>query len=171
MSNTMIYHLKDFINITFDGFNFNLPEETIQMISSLSLEVGSPTYIKTPVFRKRENPLKTSNDLSSNYESLMNNNINNITNNNQFKRKRGNKNMEIVNDEDWEALRNFHTTKIEKNIGVDSNIDLIRSYLNKITDKNYVEMKNKIFVNKLLICYLIKEYDIYEFLHSAFKII
>jgi hypothetical protein len=136
----MVYHLKDFTDITFDGFNFNLPEETIQMISSLSLEVGSPTYIKTPVFRKRENPLKINPSIPESFT----NNINNINNNN-FKRKRGNKNMEIINDEDWDALRNFHTTKIEKNVGVDSNIDMVRSYLNKITDKNYADMKTKIF--------------------------
>ena len=143
MANTMIYQLKDFTDITFDGFNFNLPEETIQIISSLSLEVGSPTYIKTPVFRKRENPLKFTATGSDNIPDYFANNTNANANNN-FKRKRGNKNMEIINDEDWEALRNFQTTKIEKKEGIETNMDLIRSYLNKITDKNYVDMKNKI---------------------------
>ena len=144
----MIYQLKDFTDITVDGFNFSLPEETIQMISSLSLEVGSPTYIKTPVFRKRENPLKsTATELASSMDYFANNgnNTNNCnSNNSNFKRKRGNKNMEIINDDDWEALRNFQTTKIEKKEGIESNMDIIRSYLNKITDKNYVDMKNKI---------------------------
>ena len=149
----MIYQLKDFTDITFDGFNYSLPEETIQIISSLSLEVGSPSYIKTPVFRKRENPLKSTGlggtdsipDYfgSNNSNNNTNNNTNN-TNNSNFKKKRGNKNMEIINDDDWEALRNFQTTKIEKKEGIESNIDIIRSYLNKITDKNYVDMKNKI---------------------------
>ena len=55
MTDMITYQLKDFSNITFDGFNFNLPEETMQIISKLSLEVGSPSYIKTPVVRKREN--------------------------------------------------------------------------------------------------------------------
>jgi hypothetical protein len=108
--NTLIYDLQDFTNITFDGFNLTLPEETIQIISNLSLEVGSPTYVKTPIFRKRENPLKTTGLVSSSQcigggMGLLNNN---------YKKKRGNRNIEIVNDEDWEALRSFHTTKIEQ---------------------------------------------------------
>ena len=53
--------------------------------------------------------------------------------------------MEVVNDEDWEALRSFHTTKIEQKVGIEVEIDLIRSYLNKMTDKNFADMKNKIF--------------------------
>jgi hypothetical protein len=135
----MTYQLRDYTDITFDGFNFTLPEETIQIISSLSLEVGSPSYIKTPVFRKRENPLKMKQGLSGGIpESFTNGNGN-------LKKKRGNKNIEVINDDDWEALRNFHTTKIEKNVGVESNIDMIRSYLNKITDKNFLDMKDKIF--------------------------
>lgn len=135
MANTMIYTLQDFNNIIFDGFNFNLSEETIQIISSLSLEVGSPSYVKTPVFRKRENPLKTHQQtLQSPCGDALNN----------FKRKKGNKNTEIVNVEDWEALRSFHTTKIEQKVGIDADIDLIRSHLNKISDKNYSDIKNKI---------------------------
>lgn len=135
----MTYQLRDYTDITFDGFNFTLPEETIQIISSLSLEVGSPSYIKTPVFRKRESMKQ---GLSGVPESFTNGNGNG---NNNLKKKRGNKNIEVINDDDWEALRNFHTTKIEKNVGVESNIDMIRSYLNKITDKNYLDMKDKIF--------------------------
>ena len=146
----MIYSLKDFTDITFDGFNFSLPDDTIQMISSLSLEVGSPSYVKTPVFRKRENPLKTNYGQGS---LNHNNSFDNITGGNTYKKKRGNKNIEIVNDEDWEAIRNFQTTKIEQKNGIESNIDTIRSYLNKMTDKNYEEMKNKIidFLNSIIV--------------------
>ena len=137
---TTIYSLKDFLDISFDGFNYNLPEEIVQTISGLSLEVGSPSYIKTPVFRKRENLLKTypsdpSISLTTTYNSGLNKRKKNI----------GNKNMEIINDEHWDALRSFQTTKIDKKEGLESKIDVIRSYLNKMTDKNYVEMKNNIF--------------------------
>ena len=131
------YSLTDFTDITFVSFNYNLPEETIQMISNLSLEVGSPSYIKTPVFRKKENPLKTYQN------SLTPGNSSNISEYN--KKKRGNKNMEIIHDEDWETLRSFQTTKIEKRLGIESHIDIIRSYLNKLTDKNYSDITNKIF--------------------------
>ena len=127
MAQIMRYNLQQFANITFEGFNFTLPEETIKIISELSLQVGSPSYVKTPVFQKRENPLKPTGQLS-----LLNN-----------KRKKG-KNVEIVNDEDWETLRTFHPTKFDQNTGIDAHIDLIRSQLNKITDKNYIDYRNKI---------------------------
>jgi hypothetical protein len=54
------------------------------------------------------------------------------------------KNIEIVNDEDWESLRTFHATIIEEKVGIDVQIDLIRSNLNKMSDKNYQDLKNKI---------------------------
>jgi hypothetical protein len=130
MTATMKYTLKDFMNITFDGFNYALPEETITLISELSLEVGSPSYIKTPVFQKRENPLKAS--TSSNLGGMVG------------KKRKGNKNVEVLNDSDWEALRTFQTTVIEQKVGLDAQIDLIRSNLNKISEKSYIDIRNKI---------------------------
>jgi len=125
MTAILKYTLKDFTNITFDGFDFALPEETIALISELALEVGSPSYIKTPVFQKKENPLKAG-------AATLN------------KKKKGNKGMEVLNDDDWESLRTFQTTKIEQKVGLDAQIDLIRSHLNKISDKSYTDIKSKI---------------------------
>ena len=51
-----IYSHQDFQNIIFDGFQFSLPEETIGLINELASKVGAPTYIKTPVFKKKEAP-------------------------------------------------------------------------------------------------------------------
>lgn len=123
------YTLKDFVNITFDGFDYKLPDETIHLISNLSLQVGSPSYVKTPVFQKRDLTVKP--EFSKEPNSA-------------FKKKKNNKNMEVINDDDWEALRSFQTTKIEQKNGVEAQVDVIRSYLNKMTDKNYLDIKNKI---------------------------
>ena len=49
-----------------------------------------------------------------------------------------------VNDGDWETLRTFQTTKIEQKVGFEAQIDLLRSHLNKLTDKNYIDIRNKI---------------------------
>jgi len=133
MTATMKYTLKDFTNVIFDGFDYTLPEETIALISELSLEVGSPSYIKTPVFQKRENPLKASSTAIPGGFQI-----------NTNKKRRGNKNMEVLNDDDWETLRTFQTTKIEQKVGLDAQIDLIRSHLNKMSDKSYIDMRNKI---------------------------
>jgi hypothetical protein len=127
MTAILKYTLKDFTNIIFDGFDFTLPEETIALISELSLEVGSPSYIKTPVFQKKDNIAKPL--------------LNNLSVSN--KKRRGNKGMEILND-DWEALRSFQSTKIEQKTGLEGQIDLIRSNLNKISDKSYIDIRNKI---------------------------
>ena len=123
---TMRYTLQDFSNITFEGFNIQLPENTLNIISELALQVGSPTYIKTPNFIKKENSIGDS----------------------FLKKKRSKNNMEIM-DDNWESIRKFQPTKIEQRSGIDAQIDLIRSSLNKMTDKNYKEQCEKI--NDILI--------------------
>jgi hypothetical protein len=129
----MRYNLNDFNETIFNGFNYELPGETVKIISELSLEVGSPNYVKTPIFQKRENPMKVEPVLL------------NVKEANGFKKKRNVKNMEVFNDEDWDSLRTFQTTKIEEKIGIDAVIDNIRSILNKLTDKNYGDMLAKVF--------------------------
>ena len=127
-TDSLKYTLDDFNSMIFNGFNYELPNDVLNTISEIALEVGSPNYVKTPVFKKKENPIKM--------EQILNNN----------RKRRGNKNMEMTNDNDWESIRSFQTTKIEAKIGLDSEIDLIRSYLNKITDKNYKETANNIIM-------------------------
>ena len=143
MSNMVLqYNLKDFTNIAFNGFDFTLPETTFGMISELSLEVGSPTYIKTPVFKKRDTTIKNTNTGETSGQ---------FTN---YKKKRGGgKNVDMVTDEDWEMLRTFQTTKLEQKVGIDAQIDVIRSYLNKLSDKSYSDSKNNILniLNQLIL--------------------
>jgi len=124
------YSLDQINEIIFKGFNYELPSAILNIISELSLQVGSPDYVKTPVFQKRENMMKTENvDRES------------------FKKKKGNKHMEVVNDGDWEALRSFQSTKIEEKVGINAKIDIIRTHLNKLSDKNYIDIRNKIIEN------------------------
>lgn len=49
-----MYSLADFANISNKGFDVILPNTTVILINELSKLVGSPNYIKTPVFTKRE---------------------------------------------------------------------------------------------------------------------
>jgi hypothetical protein len=117
MSLTIVkYTLNDFENIKFEGFDFNIPDKTLAFISELASLVGSPSYIKTPIFKKRvlDNPINT---------------------------KKENKPLD-----NWGSVRNntFQATKIEQKQGLELQIDLIRSHLNKISDKNYIDYRNKI---------------------------
>jgi len=127
MATAMIYNLDSINEILFNGFDYKLPDETLEIISNLALQVGSPDYVKTPVFQKRDNPMKVEPVQKETFK----------------KGKRG-KAIEIVNDADWETIRTFQTTKLEEKEGIHLQTDAIRVNLNKLTDKNYIDMRNKI---------------------------
>jgi len=146
----MIYTLSDFNNAIFNGFDYKLPEETLKKISELSLEVGSPSYVKTPVFNKRENISKIE---TSNSRDVINGSVNTL------KKRKGNKNMEI--NEEWDSIRTFQTTKIEQKSGVDGQIDIIRAYLNKLSDKNFSDIQIKVMsVLDTIICETVDDNDL-----------
>lgn len=133
MSKSMVYTLNDFVNTTFAGFDFKVPDKTSQLINELAQQVGSPTYIKTPIFKNNNVEQSIFSQPSSmDFGSSSKN------------RKRGNKNVEVISDSDWESLRTFQATVIEQKVGIDSKIDMIRSNLNKISDKTFEDIKNKI---------------------------
>jgi hypothetical protein len=137
------YTLENINEILYQGFKYTLPDKTLEIISNISSKVGSPYYIKTPIFEKRENPMKveTNNKEFGSKESGVGG----------FRKKRG-KAQEITNDDDWETIRTFQSTKIEEKTGVDSQIDNIRIILNKLSDNNYIDMRNKIIdiIDKLI---------------------
>jgi len=110
------YNLEDFGRIINDGFHFELSTNVIDMISSISEKVGSVSYIKTPVFPKRSPRVRD-----------------------DRKKERAPMTADTI-----EAIRNFKPTVIEKRQGVDGMIDTLRVYFNKISDKNYDSMKEKI---------------------------
>lgn len=130
------YTLQEFQTISFNGFKFDFPDDTLKIISELALEVGSPNYVKTPIFQKRQNSLKP--ELNSKDEYSKN------VSEKEYTKKKRNKNIEIFNNEEWERLQSFQTTKIEQKVGFEAQVDLLQSNLNKISDKNYLEIKNKI---------------------------
>jgi hypothetical protein len=138
MTLAMRYTLKDFTDITFNGFDIKLPEETLVIITELSQQVGSPTYVKTPTFHKRENVLKMGGSDS--------------VGGGEFKRKKKGRPTEVLNDDDWETIRTFQATKMEQKVGIEAQIDLMRSWLNKMSDKMYVEPFDKIIeiLNQLI---------------------
>ena len=47
------YTLDDVNDIKFSGFNYELPERANKIIQKIAKLVGAPTYVKTPVFKKR----------------------------------------------------------------------------------------------------------------------
>jgi hypothetical protein len=133
-STNIIYSLENIHNIIYQGFNYTLPDNTLKTISEIALQVGAPNYVKTPVFQKKENFVKTDLSFPSSQKE-------------SFKRKK-NKTTEIADESVWENIKSsthsFQSAKNEDKTGINSQIDTIRIYLNKLTDKNYIDIRNKV---------------------------
>jgi hypothetical protein len=127
---TLKYTLTEIGDIIFRGFDYEIPVEVIKKISDLAKQVGSPDYVKTPVFKKRENGETAAASVSMSKDI--------------GKKKRRNKGNEIMNDDEFDAVNTFQTTKIETKTGINAEFDIIRSFINKMTDKNYADFRNKI---------------------------
>jgi len=130
MTTTLInkYNKADFEKIQMDGFVYTLTADIIQIIQNIATQVGSPEYIKSPQFEKQE-PVK--------------NNVGAGAGMGAGYRIKRNKPQEL-NNNDWNAVRHFPTTIINKKEGIDASIDQIRKHLNKMTNKTYVSLKEKI---------------------------
>ena len=140
---TMKYTLDNIIAILFNGFEYKLPDETLDKISEIALQVGSPDYVKTPVFQKRDNPMKVEVVAKENMSGN--------------KKNRRGKAHEVTSNADWDAIRanataNAGSKPSEEKSEFDIQIENIRLQLNKLTDKNYTDISSKIFesINKLI---------------------
>lgn len=118
------YTIQDFNTIIFNGFNFTLSEDIVQKINELAAQVGSPTYIKTPVFQKKDRTAES------------------VSQSSNPKRRRDATKYNNYPSHDHDKI--FNATKILHKTGLAADIDLIRSYLNKITDRTFVDMKTNI---------------------------
>ena len=116
------FTLDDFERIKNNGFSYTLSPQTMAIIQALADQVGSPEYIKTPQFHKVE--IKDGAQ--------------------QNRKRRGGQKAYEVNDEDWDSVRSFKTTLIEKKKGIAAVIDQIRKHLNKMTDKTYCNLRDNI---------------------------
>ena len=111
------YTLNNFKEIKLDGFEFELPPDTLQLINKILKHVGNPSYVKTPVFVKKS-------DKPTNKSA-----------------------MTSPTSDSWKSIAKFKATaKIEPKEGIDVKVDLIRSYMNKLTDINYIDMRDKIII-------------------------
>jgi hypothetical protein len=138
MTSDLKYNLKQITEISNSGFYYEIPNDVFDMINHLCVQVKSST-INSCVFKKTV----TAEDTNS-FESSSSLNKNN-------RKKRGNKAMEISND-DWESIRSFQTTKLEQVTGIDSDVNSLRLYLNKLTDKTFLDTREKIIEKMNTIC-------------------
>jgi len=141
------YTIQDFNNILAAGFSYDLKDSNvIELISSLANKVGAPTYIKTPVFPKREKPTGEQIELQETSSLLSSSSSSSLSN-----RRARNKPSQI-SDDDWGMIRTFQKTEMKKTEGIEKRIDAIRSLLNKLTDATYGVIEPEILseVNKII---------------------
>jgi uncharacterized protein YqgV (UPF0045/DUF77 family) len=121
-----VYQISDFEAITWNGFECELPQQMIDLISRIADQVGAPSYVKTPVFPKRDKPEDQDKQGQGPVQVAA-------------RKKPRNTTTEITED-DWESIRTFQATELKKRQGIDAHLYSIRSDLNKITDKTYDEV-------------------------------
>jgi hypothetical protein len=108
----------------FSGFSDQLSPETLNIIKELTVEMGSTIPVTS--FASVPPPPRTQGGNRSSTSGR-----NGVQHNN----RNGPKHLPLSN-EDWEILRNFKTTKLEKSEGMDKTINDIRVCLNKVSPKN-----------------------------------
>ena len=117
---TVKYSLSDFYDINTEGFKVVLPDSVVDEINELVNKVGSPNYIRTPVFQKIPRVHSSIN-----------------------KKKRDMK-MTINTQDIWNKM-NKHQVVVEKDED-EISIQKVRSYLNKLTDKNIDDISEHISI-------------------------
>ena len=140
------YALQDFNDIISAGFSYDFKDSNvIELISSLANKVGAPTYIKTPVFPKRDKLITSGAGTTGLPGSAPNSSHSSQDFSAVNRRPRNNKPSQIT-DDDWNTIRTFQKTEMKKTEGIEKRIDTIRSLLNKLTDSTYNAVEAEILV-------------------------
>lgn len=109
-----LYKLNEFQAISKKINDCLLPDGVIKMINDIAIRVGAPEYQKTPVFSRRD---RSETRPSRNKITPLN----------------------------WEEMRNFKPTKLSKSdTPFEKIMDNLRLSLNKMTESNFVDIKNDI---------------------------
>lgn len=141
---TQMYTLSEIEQIAFNGFAYDMNPTVLDIINELAMKVGSPAYIKTPVFQKKEQSKQTSQPI----------------------RKRRTK--ELSNTE-WEKQETNHTSSVlVQKKGIDAEINKIRVCLNKLSESTYADnvVQIKEIINAMNVC----EEDLYKVGNAIFEI-
>jgi hypothetical protein len=140
---SMLYTLSEIQTIIQDGFEYTLPTSILQSLDRIEKEINNSSIKKmysTPSSNTFINPnTNTSNNTTNikNKSYIYSNSNNTSSSINKFKDR------DRI-DKDWENVRNFKITKIEKKEGTDKIINDIRICLNKMSNKNYDTQKTTI---------------------------
>jgi len=131
MTEILKYNLSYILALSCSNFEYSIPTHTLTTINNLCSHVNSPSIISATYKKK----IIDNNDASSNSASS--------SGLKQMKKRKGNKSME-VSAEEWESIRTFQATKIEQKTGIDGEINHLQLLLNKLTDKTFLDIREKV---------------------------
>ena len=120
------YELTDFDKILNDGFKCLLDKNVIAIVQQLAEKVGAPEYIRSPHFVRKEY-----------------NDNKNKRHDNNGRHRNNNRNQSFTYDK-LISIKPLETTKFKKSEGVDKSIDAVRKNINKITEKTYAPLSEKL---------------------------
>jgi hypothetical protein len=129
MTSTLKYNLKQFYDVSNEGFTFEIPVDTYNMLNYLSSQVNA---------KQLTSRIKILSKTNTNAYSSSNTNAYSSSNANTNDKKR------------WTTT--FQTTKLEQKTGIEFDLDQIRLSLNKLTDKTYLDIRHKIIDKISFIC-------------------
>jgi hypothetical protein len=141
------YNLQQVNAILFAGFEYIIPDETINMFNFLTAQIGSSAFVNSNVFQKRE--VKEAKDDHSSGHSLGHSSGHSLGHSldqgfkSDRRKRKGNKGMEVSN-EDWDSIRSFQTTKIEQKSGLDALVDKLKLAMSKLTKDKYLLIRDQI---------------------------
>jgi hypothetical protein len=170
------YTLEEFNDILAGGFSYDLKDSNvIELISSLANKVGAPTYIKTPVFPKREKSNTVVGVGEQHQEQPHPHPYSSASASAISVNRRARNKPSQISDEDWSIIRTFQKTEMKKTEGIEKRIDAIRSLLNKLTDATYGVVESEILSEVKSIIEEenetneVNEDNIYKIAHSVFN--
>jgi len=131
---TLKYSLKEFTDVSFSGFEYEISSEICNTINQLCAHVGVPK-LKNNMFSKQIEKAEPS--VFGSLKSAIS------SSNTNGKKRRGNKAQEVSTDE-WESLRTFQATKIEQKSGIEGEMVQVRLLLNKLTDKTFLDIRQQL---------------------------
>ena len=160
------YTLNDFDRIKDEGFEYTLSPSVMQIIQSLADQVGSPEYVRTPQFVKRDvlPPVQLRHHQAKQHISSSSSHLQSSSNSSPGGHGHGhhsshmknghnssgggglnNKRNQEITDDDWDSIRRYQATILPKGQGIEASIEAIRKLLNKMTTETYETMKEQLW--------------------------
>lgn len=137
-TNSLKYSLRQFHEIANSQTVYDVPKDVCEVVNYLSSKMGLACTLSEQVIKQPTSILTGATAAAYDNDSF---GTTSATAANKGKKKHRNKE---ATDSEWDTIRSFQTTKLEQKTGIDADINELRMFLNKITDKTFLDMRQNI---------------------------